>query len=387
VYRYVYILGGGMDIKRFLTTSALLLTCSLSFVNVAHAGLFSQPPKKVSRVKHQQHFTQKRVALPQYRLNASSTLPNPSIKVTTSQPIIMASNTKRLPKPDTSTRLPSPTLNHHRHHIHAQPHKIVHLEPPKVDTFYVKSKRPAKARKKVVPHYNTAYLTRVAPFKGISANGNILVVVEQGRFQEVKIMNRSYPGYKLVEPAVIKNVLVLRDVSRKNLKKEAPHVVSVKITTPTLTSIRLRDNAGIRAKNLRSKLLDIDAATTGFVNLRGNIGLHHIYQRGTGPINIEWANSDHIKIISRSSGPIHIAGTTDHLNIRANDMADIDAKHLRSHTGIIQTAGEATVAVTVIDALSGFASELSNIFYYKTPKHLTRHTYDLGNVMQLRYWN
>jgi len=379
-----------MNLKRILTTSTILLICSLCFANIAQAGLFSQPTKKASRQKQQRHSTQKLVALPNYNLNVTSTLPTPTVKVTKSRSIIMASNSKMLPAPNTTNRLPAPkvtTKRHHHHHTHATPNKRAKPELPKNYKFYVKSKKPTERRTKSVPKYYATHLTRVAPFKGVSANGNILVTVKRGRYQEVKIMNRYHPGYKLVEPAVIKDVLVLRDVSRKNLKDGAPKIVKVRITTPTLTSIRLRDNARIRARNLHAKLLDIDANTTGFVNLRGNIGLHHVHQSGVGPINVEWANSDHIKIISKSPGPIHIAGVTDHLNVRANNSADVDTKHLRSHTGLIQTAGKATVAVTVIDALSGFASELSNIFYYKTPKHLTRHTYDLGNVMQLRYWN
>lgn len=376
-----------MNLKRILTTS-LIVSSTFCFANIAQAGLFSKPVSK------QTVLPQHNIQVTEAAYQAGNNLPSPSFTAMKKRPIVMVSHNKNLPQPapaikkptpafTTTAQKPAPVLTKtaqkpaHYHIANNQSNRV----------YLLKSKKPPAKRKVSKPEYKTTHITRVAPFNGISANGNIMVTVEPGRFQEVKVMNSGYPGYKLVEPTVLKGMLQLKDVSAKNYKKDAPRFVSVKITTPKITAIRLRDNARLRANKLRTPILDIDAATTGFVNLKGNIGLHHLLQRGTGGINIEWANSDHIKIISHSNGPIHIAGNTDHLTIRANDRAKVDTKHLRSHTGIIQTADNATVSVTIIDALSGFASDMSNIFYYKTPKHLTRHTFGMGNVMQLRYWN
>ncbi len=285
--------------------------------------------------------------------------------------------------------LPAPSHMHHKHkhkhHYHHHAHKLPlpGLEEPKGLVAFT--------RYPIViptPHFKPANVLKpLIPFKGIAADGNIHVVVVPGKFRSVQIMNKHFSGDKLVSTSVSRGVLVLHDVSRDNLEEKAPRIIKVKVVTPTLGAIHLSGNSCLSAKNLAYNIVDIDTATSGYLKIRGNVCLHHILQRGRGPINIEWTNSDHIRIISTGPGPIHIAGKTDILNIRARDHADIDTKFLRANSGLIQTSENATVAVTVVDALSGFATGISNIFYYKTPRHLTRHTYDMGNVIQMNYWN
>lgn len=293
--------------------------------------------------------------------------PPPAAELKTESPVLKANQIKILPQPSIATpkskkakRLPAPSQIHlkHQHHHHHHTHITV-------------------------PENNKPYIS----FKGIAADGNIHVIVEPGNTRSVEVLSNNYPASKLVFADVSRGVLILHDVSRENLDEQAPKFIKVKVVTPTLGSIQLRDHSSLSAKNLAYNIMDIDAATTGFLKIRGNVCLHHIHQQGRGPINIEWTNSDHIKIISTGPGLIHLAGTTDILNVRARDHANIDAKFLRANSGLIQADENATVAVTVIDALSGFATGISNIFYYKTPKHLTRHTYDLANVIQMNYWN
>lgn len=279
-------------------------------------------------------------------------------------PTIKAKEIKLLPEPSVTThpankakRLPAPKHLHQKHHHH-------------------------HTHKAIAPEHKP-----MLPFKGIAADGNIHVIVEPGNSRSVQVLNTNHPASKLVFADVSRGVLILHDISRENLDEQAPQFIKVKVVTPSLGSIKLRDHSCLSAKNLAYNIMDIDTATTGFLKIRGNVCLHHILQHGRGPINIEWTNSDHIKIISTGPGLVHIAGITDILNIRAKDHANIDAKFLRANSGLIQTDENATVAVNVIDALSGFATGISNIFYYKTPRHLTRHTYDLGNVIQMNYWN
>lgn len=246
------------------------------------------------------------------------------------------------------------------------------------------------ARQKFVPRYNPRYITRVGNFDGIVADGDMIVTVNPSRDQQIHVIRNGKPGYKKIDIAVKRGMLYLHTLNEQSKNgKKIPQTkpVSISVDTPYLTHIKLRNGAQIIANDLRSKNLVLDSDSPGSMTLRGNVNVKKIVQRGPGCINAEWIDSDELQIIASGGGTIKLAGTANMLNIRAVEHATIDAKYLRAQKAFIQTGDVAKVETTVIDSLSGFASDHSNIYYFKTPVHLARHTTHSGTVMQMRYWN
>ena len=103
-------------------------------------------------------------------------------------------------------------------------------------------------------------------------------------------------------------------------------------------------------------------------------------------MDLDWINSDHLHITASGKTQIRLAGNVGMLEVNAIDDAHVDGRYLRADNAYIKTANTAEVDASVLDHLSGFASNFSNIYYFKSPLALTRHTYQSGVVMQLYHW-
>jgi len=254
--------------------------------------------------------------------------------------------------------------------------------------------RPPRAPVKVVkdttkrmPGYNPAYITRVGNFNRIEADGNVIVRINNAKLQQVQVYNNGQPGHQMVNAYTHHGTLYLRDITRDSKGKIHHPPVLVKIDTPPLDNIILHDQVTFVANKVNSKEINIATDTSGTIRLRGQIHVHYIKQYGCGTIDLEWVDTDHLHVYTSGKGKIRLAGKVGVLEATAIDDSHLDARFLRADNALVRTAGTAEADVTVIDALSGFASGFSNVYYFKTPIQLTRHTYQSGVVMQLEFWS
>lgn len=240
------------------------------------------------------------------------------------------------------------------------------------------------------PKFKMTYtVEKLPPFDNIVADGNTQVVLNGSNNYSVKATSKSVYPEKLIDIRVKNRTLLLSRRALKSWKDHARQTVVVNVSMPRVHQITLKDQARINANDIRTlgKGLVLRSHSAGNSQFKGNVQLAEVCNTGPGNVNIQWVSGDMLRVMSSSTGHINLAGTIDTINVRACECSHVDAKYLRAHNALVQTADKAQVDITAIQALSGFASDFSNIRYYKTPHHLTRHVYCSGNVMQMRYWN
>lgn len=242
--------------------------------------------------------------------------------------------------------------------------------------------------KVVTPKYHLSYKPEhITPFENIVADGDTAVIINGSKSFDIKATSKTIYPTKLLDITIKNRTLYLSRHAKRSWSKKAQQTVYVNVSMNHLHSITLKGEARLTAYNLNTKHLKVHSSSSGGMRLQGQIQLAELMHTGIGSIDIEWINSDNLKIIDTGAGHMRLAGIANSMNLRAINRSKVDAKYLRAKNAFVQTGDHAEVLVTAVNALSGFASDCSNILYFKTPHHLTRHTYASGNVMQMRYWN
>lgn len=156
----------------------------------------------------------------------------------------------------------------------------------------------------------------------------------------------------------------------------------IKVFNKKIHKITAADNSSVYAKNFRTKNLVIIANQNGTINLEGNYHIDAIYQSGVGDINIGWVDSKNLFINSNNNGLIRLSGVADKMIVKLTNDARLDAKYLRVNQAEIFTTDKALANVLVLNNLSGYAIDHSNIYYYKNPKKITMVSKDYGNILR-----
>lgn len=243
-------------------------------------------------------------------------------------------------------------------------------------------------RKVVTPKFHLSYTPEhITPFENIVVDGDTAVIVNGSKSFSIKATSKTIYPTKLIDITIKNRTLYLSRHAKRSWSKKAQQTVFVNVSMNHIHSITLKDEARLTAYNLNTKNLRVHSSSSGGMRLQGEIQLAELIHTGIGNVDIEWINSDNLKIVTTGAGHMRLAGIANSMNLRAVDHAQVDAKYLRAKNAFVQTGDYAEVLVSAVNALSGFASDCSNILYFKTPHHLTRHTYASGNVMQMRYWN
>lgn len=186
---------------------------------------------------------------------------------------------------------------------------------------------------------------------------------------------------------------LLTHVSHHKLYVEAPWqptigVVKrplVTVTLPNLNKLFIDGPANVGGENIRSKHLAIESHGSGKIKLIGVMNLTQIDQTGSNRIYLRWVNSDTLTINAKDRGFIYLGGVAKTLYARVTQQAIFNAQYLRTDIVQVQTKHFAAAFVYPVTTLRAFASEHSNIYYYKYPKYLTRETTQSGNVLQMAW--
>jgi len=214
------------------------------------------------------------------------------------------------------------------------------------------------------------------PFKAIELNKNTTIELANGSYA----VNITGPEKYLYDD----QVSVTNQVLHVGASKSASNT-TIRVFAPGLKKIAVTDNAVVNAKDFQTTDLTIIAKNNGAINLEGQYIINRIYQYGNGRINIDWINSDRLFIDSHSSGPICLAGTVNSMIAKLTHNASLDARYLRAQKASVFTTDTAQADITVLDTLEAFATDRSNIYYYKRPRNITVVTKESGNVLR-PYW-
>jgi len=229
---------------------------------------------------------------------------------------------------------------------------------------------------------NTASII-VPAFSSIHIAGNLNVYIKKGVGDYVTVTGDPQAISALT--AFVKHHTLYLKPKRKYSGKHKRRIV-VHIDMKSLNTLIVNGNTFVRVKNVPTRGLTV-INNNGNINLSGTIHVHSIINNGIGSINMRWVKSNNLTILNKGAGIIKLAGVANHLSARVFDKATLDAKYLRTKKAYVETLDRAEANVTVINTLNAFAFNKSIISYFKTPKNLTRHTQNSGNILQMAYWN
>lgn len=252
----------------------------------------------------------------------------------------------------------------------------------------VHKRKAGSARATVTPNFKVVFKDRIGRFNNIVVDGHTIVHINQGTPRgEIQLKTKEVYPTKLIDYGVRNGTLFLSRFAKRNWNKEAQQPVHVYINAPSLHNITASRGAVIVSRNIKGDHMSLHMKDTGNLSLRGNFDISSIVTEGYGKLNIEWIKSHHLDIIQKGTATLRLAGRVNVLNVRAIDHVVSDLQYLRAKNAVVQTADSAVVKVTALNNLAGFASDFSNIMYFKTPHHMNRHNYGSGNVMQVRHWD
>lgn len=252
-------------------------------------------------------------------------------------------------------------------------------KPPAKST--VKKTIPKKpASHKIVPLVKTISLP---PFYSIETDGNFDVVLVPGQ-PRVEIKNSQANSVHIY---VSNGVLHLNTL--ENNEKNAPQntvPINVRVATQNLNDLVLSDGTAITAQNVYGRDMVINVGDQSHVVLNGYINISKIIAGSDSYVNIHWVNSTNLAIVAHDHSEIYLAGVANRMVARLRDNAHLDAKYLRAKEAWVKTKDSAIADVLATNSLSAFASDNSNIYYYKNPTNLVEYSQLSGNVLQMDYW-
>jgi len=247
--------------------------------------------------------------------------------------------------------------------------------------------------------HQPSQITHVAPFRHIVAGSDINIVLNNATRPCIEVLSRDCCGRRLIGCRVKNGTLYLCDLTKRPCKTYSdpdPNTKACQVTTRPLQviinancieSVRLYEQSSIYAPCYRTARMAVKSYTSGTIMLNGALNPYNIEQYGSGFINIGTVNTNNLDITSEGPGLIRLAGRVDTLHIRGLVDAQIDAKFLRTRDAWVETSGFSEVAVTADNALDGYSTGSSYVYYYKTPQFFQPLTYEHANVMQMAYWN
>lgn len=219
----------------------------------------------------------------------------------------------------------------------------------KEDTLYLRSMRnvPVKEQPNV-----TVYINSAQPLTALTFNSSGTLTATHLNTPELNILVNS--GQRI-------------DLS-------GPRIGLRKLTVLGPTPIHIR--------GIHSDLLDVDAQRAADITLDGVAGLRNLDYYGPGKFHLQWVKGHRVNIHSHQ-GHIFLAGIADALDAVLSREGNLNARYLRVNNAFVNTADNAKAEIFVKNKFNAFASGSSNIYYYHTPRLLTKYMRQKGSVLQI----
>lgn len=216
-------------------------------------------------------------------------------------------------------------------------------------------------------------------FSAINATGriNVMIIGTHSKNPSDTVVENKNPQW--VTAKVRNHVLYLHALSAASPSLKAP---TVKVRMYRLNKLEAYGRASITAKNVQSDGLYLHADTTRNITLSGKLAVNQIRNYGPSHINLRWVKGKEINIQSYA-GRITLAGRADQVRVKLRNHAILDAQYLRTKHVVVQTKDFSVAKVLPIDSLRAFATDHSNVYFYKTPQHISRYTSRSGNILQM----
>lgn len=220
---------------------------------------------------------------------------------------------------------------------------------------------------------------KLPAFSAIHATGrmNLIITGTKSNNPSDTVVENKNPQW--VEAKVQGHVLYLRALNAAEPSRTPP---IIKVHLYQLDKLDVYGRVTITGTDIKSDGLYMRADNTRDITLNGKLVVDQIRNYGPGHITLKWVSGNAISVQSYA-GEISLAGKAKQLRVKLRNHAVLDAQYLRTQHVLAQTKDFSVAKVLPIDSLRAFATDFSNIYFYKTPQHLSRYTNRSGNVLQM----
>ncbi len=235
------------------------------------------------------------------------------------------------------------------------------------------------AADKTLPKPNpTTTRLKLPTFSSVHIRGFINVMIQGKKAQGTSDTVIESYNPQWVNAKVSHHTLYLRVLHAALPSRIAP---TVTLHLHRLKQLEVYGRASVIGRNIKSDGLYLRSNTTRNITLQGNLVLKHVINKGLGHIKLRWVRGRSARV-QGLAGSIQLAGSVDQLRVKLRHHAVLDAQYLRANHIFIQTKQFSSAKVLPVQSLRAFATDFSNIYYYKEPKVISRYTDHSGNVLQ-----
>lgn len=224
----------------------------------------------------------------------------------------------------------------------------------------------------------------LAPFTQLIVTGNTDIVLKNGSWPSLQILNANVYN-QVITLNNQAGVLTINSWSSKKIpsQKTLPAVRPlIQITVPQLYVLKTRNDATVGGR-ITSAALNIETKGYSQVELTGMMNVQNITSTDRSHVKLYWVNSSNLVIAGSDESIIKLAGVATVMHAYLDDQAQLNGQYLRAQQAIVRTDNQAFVGISATQALRGFASDDSNIFYYKYPQTLNDFSIESGNILQV----
>ena len=211
-------------------------------------------------------------------------------------------------------------------------------------------------------------------FTHLVVSGNVSVILNNSSANSIQFLNGTTP--KQVKLSYAADTL---SVSGPLMGRAA----QVQLNIPGLNELSTSGNAAVSGQ-LNSSALTINSSGNSRINLGSEIiNLQEVTASNNSQIKLFWVNSTNLVLTGTDNSRIKVAGVAQVLHASLDDQAQLNGQYLRAQHAIIQTDNHAFVGIAATGALRAFASNDSNIFYYKYPRNFSEFDLQSANILQV----
>jgi hypothetical protein len=167
--------------------------------------------------------------------------------------------------------------------------------------------------------------------------------------------------------------------------KLPPHHAPVwaQIYIRNLRSLNVHGNTQVWGNHLNFTALEINADDFAALHLTGILGLKCIRASGNSTVHLHWVNSKVLNITTLDQARVDLAGVAQQVYATALHSSQLDARYLRTHEFLARTADDAEISALPIQSLYAHSHDNSQVYAYKSPRHLTSVSTESANILPL----
>lgn len=225
-----------------------------------------------------------------------------------------------------------------------------------------------------------ANTVKLAPFNQVVVSGSVHVLIDQLNGLKNPVADVRTFGNNAVNLSVKNKVLT---ISAADIVNNFTPMVHLRMSS--LQAVTASQHADLVVRDVSNTNFQINASDNSKVDAMGDVHVSSIQQSGNSTVNVEWVNAGSLTAVVSDNSVLKLAGTADKLVSQTSSHGQIKAEYLRATQVWAKASGASAINITPIQSLSATASQTANVYYYKYPQVINRHSTQSGNVLQMAW--